>query len=71
MGLHFALSGVQEQHNLVSQQFIWFPPDTTIYDPSVYYKYTKLISKNNEHSFKDLNTTSKVAWVYAQVNSQH
>ena len=71
VGLHFALRGVQEQHDLLPQQFARFPPDTTIYDPSVYYKYTEFISKNNQHRFKDLNTTSKVARAYAQVDSQH
>ena len=47
------------------------PPDTTIYDPSVYYKYTKCIFKKNQYIFKDLNTTSKVAQAYGQVDSQH
>ena len=37
----------------------------------MYYQYTECISKNNQHQFKDLNSSTKVARVHAQVDSQH
>ena len=54
VGLHFALHGVQEQHNLVPQQFSRVPHETSVYDGYVYYQYTEYISKNNQHRFKDI-----------------
>ena len=54
VGLHFALRGVQEHHDLVPLQFVRMPPDSDIYDASVYYEYTELISKNNQHRFNSL-----------------
>lgn len=55
----------------VPQQFSHFPPDTSVYDWSVYYEYTEFISKNNQHQFKDINMQNKVCWAYAQVDSEH
>ena len=68
-GLHIALRGVQEQHDLVPRQFRCFPPDTTVYNSSVYYQYTEFISKNNQHRSKDVNVQIKVCRAYAQVDS--
>ncbi len=70
LGLHFALRGIQEQYDLVPQQVSRFPPDTTVYDSSVYYQYTEFISKNNQHRFKDVNMQSKVTRAYAQVDTE-
>ena len=39
VGLHFALRGVQEQHDLVPRKFSSVPPETSIYDGYVYYQY--------------------------------
>ena len=50
VGLHFALRGVQEQYDLVPQQLVRFPPDTTVYNSCVFYEYTEYISKNNQHA---------------------
>ena len=69
--LHFALHGVQEQHDLVPQQFSCVVPETSVYDEYVYYQYTEYISKNNQHRFKDLNSSSKITRAYAQVDSRH
>ena len=44
VGLHIALRGVQEQYDLVPQQFAQFPPDVTRYDCTVYYEYTEFVS---------------------------
>jgi len=71
VGLHFALRGVQEQHDLVPEQFVRFPLDCSVYHSAVYYQYTEFISKNNQHRFKDLNCTSKVTRAYAQIDSEH
>ena len=70
IGLHFALQGVQEQYDLVPQQFVRFPTDVAVYDRSVYYEYTEFISKNNQHRFKDVNMQSKSGRVYALVESE-
>ena len=71
VGLHFALRGVQEQHDLSPQQFIRFPPDVSVYNSNVYYQYTEFISKTNQHRFKDLNSAGKVSRAYAQVDVEH
>ena len=68
--MHFALRGVEEQYSLVPNQFVRFPPDTAIYEPDVYYEYTELISKNNQHRYKDINTKNKVVKAYAQIGSE-
>ena len=47
LGLQFALRGVQEQYDLVPSQLCRFPLDTSVYNSSVYYQYTELVSKNN------------------------
>ena len=39
------------------------------YNEEVYYTYHELISKNNQHRFKDINCKSKSARVYAIVDS--
>ena len=71
VGLHFTLHGVQQQHDLVARQFSRVPPQTSIYDGYVYYQYTEYISKNNQHWFKDLNSSSKVVRAYAHADLQH
>ena len=70
VGLQFALRGVQEQYDLVPSQLCRFPADTSIYDSSVFYQYTELVSKNNQHRFKDVNMQNKTGRVYAQVDSE-
>ena len=65
------MAGVQEQHDLVPRQFSRVVPETSVYDGYVYYQYTEYISKNNQHRFKDLNSSSKITRAYAQVDSRH
>ena len=65
VGLNFVLRGVQEQHDLVPTQFIRVPEDQTVYNKSVYYQYIELVSKNNQHRFKDINMTNKTTRAYA------
>ena len=66
VGLNFVLRGSQEQYDLVVEQLKRVPPDFGIYDDSVYYQYTEFISKNNQHRFKDINSTNKEVRSYAQ-----
>ena len=54
VGKNFALRGVQEQHDLVPSQFVSTPSDMRAYNSCVFYEYTELISKNNQHRFKDI-----------------
>lgn len=54
VGLNFVLRGVQEQYDFVPFQFTRFPQDMSVYDSSVYYEYVELVSKNNQHRFKDM-----------------
>ena len=54
-GLNFVLRGVQEQHDLIPSQFSHVPQDKSVCNTSVYYEYTELVSKNNQHRFKDIN----------------
>ena len=49
LGLHFCLRGVQEQYDLVPQQFAQVPADLIVYNGFVYYEYTEFILKNNQH----------------------
>ena len=65
VGLNFVLRGVQEQHDLIPSQFSRVPQDKSVYNTSVYYEYTELVSKNNQHRFKDINTQNKVIRAYA------
>ena len=69
MGLNFIPQGAQEQYNLVPDQLKHVPPDVGIYTSSVYYLYTEFISKNNQHRFKDINSTNKEVCSYAQPGS--
>ena len=69
-GLHFVLRGVQEQHNLLPSQFVRVPKDVSIYNASVYYEYIELVSKNNQHRFKDINSTNKTTCAYALPGSE-
>jgi hypothetical protein len=66
MGLNFVLRGIQEQYDLVPSQLKRLPSDVTVYDESACYIYTEFISKNNQHRFKDANSTNKVVRSYAQ-----
>lgn len=70
VGLNYVLRGVQEQYDLLPRQFVRVPSDLSIYDDSVFYKYTEYISKNNQHRFKDINSTNKEVHAYAQPGSQ-
>ena len=70
LSLQFALRGVQEQYDLVPSQLCRFPLDTSVYNSSVYYQHTELVSKNNQHRFKDVNMQNKTGRVYAQVDSE-
>ncbi len=69
VGLHFALRGIQEQYNLVPSQLVRVPSSIRVYDHSVYYEYVEFISKNNQHRFKDINSTNKCVRFYAQPGS--
>ena len=69
-GLHLCLRGVQEHHDLKVHQFRRHPEvDTKKYDDSTYYEYVELISKNNQHRFKDIHMKNKTVKVYAIVGS--
>ena len=46
-GMNFVLRGIQEQHDLVRDQFTRFPPDFALYDSTVYYKYTVYLQKQS------------------------
>ena len=65
IGLQFCLRGVQEQYELSPSQLIRYPPDMTVFNEEVHYKYTEFISKNNQHRFKDINTSNKQGYSYA------
>ena len=69
VGLHFCLCSVQEQHELTVQQLIRHLSDLDSYDDSTYYQYVELISKNNQHCFKDIHMKNKTTKVYAMVGS--
>lgn len=58
-GLHCCLHGVQEQSDLKFEQLIHHPPEVEVYDSDVYYEYVELISKTNQHRFKDINMKNK------------
>ena len=69
VGMQFVLRGVQEQHNLLTQQFTRHPRDGSVYSTDVYYQYTEYISKNNQHRFKDSKAKNKEVRLYAQPES--
>ena len=52
------------------EQFRRFPSEVSVYDTSTYYEYTELISKNNQHRFKDLHARNKSVEVYAICDSE-
>ena len=66
VGLCFALRGVQEHHDLKLEQLKHYPPDKIQYSGD---EYTKFISKNNQHRFKDINSVNKKVKVYGQPDS--
>ena len=66
VGMNFVLRGIQEQHDLVQDQFVRPPSIVTQYDASVFYEYTEFVSKNNQHRFKDTDSKNKSVRVYAQ-----
>ena len=70
IGLNFVLRGVQEQQDLVPSQFNHVPQDRSVYNTAVYYEYTELVSKNNQHRFKDINAQNKVIRAYALPGNQ-
>ena len=70
IGLNFVLKGVQEQHDLILSQFSHVPQDKSVYNTSVYYEYIELVSKNNQHRFKDINAQNKVIRAYALPGNQ-
>ena len=65
VGLNFVLRDVQEQYDFVPHQFTRIPQDRNVYDASVYYEYVELVSKNNQHRFKDINMQNKCTRAYA------
>ena len=70
VGLHFVLRDVQEQHDLLPSQFVHVPKDVSVYNASVYYEYIQLVSKNNQHRFRDINSTNKTTCAYALQRSE-
>ena len=64
------LRGVQEQQDLIPSQFSRVPLDKSVYNTKVYYQYTELASKNNQHRFKDINGQNKVNRAYALPGNQ-
>ena len=70
IGLHLCLRGVQEQHDLKVKQLQRCPKDIQVYNEEEYYEYTELISKNNQHRFKDIHMKNKKVKVHAIVGSQ-
>ena len=70
VGLNFVLRGVQEQYDLVPNQFHRVPEDQMVYDTSVYYEYTEFLSKNNQHRFKDINLKNKCVRAYAMPGNE-
>ena len=62
---------VQEQYNLVMSQLTRVPPETSIYNEAIYYEYKELISKNNQHRFRDIDTRNKVVKVFALPGNDH
>ena len=65
VGLQFCLRGVQEQYDLTITQFVRSQPDTSIYNSDIFYSYTELVSKNNQHRFKDIDLHNKQVRAYA------
>ena len=65
IGLQFCLRGVQEQYELSPSQLTRHPPHMTVYNEEVYYQYTEFISTNDQHRFKDTNTSNKQVRSYA------
>ena len=65
IALNFVLRGVQEQHDLIPSQFSRVPQDKSVYNTLVYYEYTELVSKNNQHRFRDINAQNKAIHAYA------
>ena len=65
VGMNFALRGVEEQHNILPSQFVHTPSDVSVYNSCMFYEYTELISKNNQHRFKDINSKNKTCCGYA------
>ena len=54
MGLYCCIRGVQEHHDLKIEQIKHHPADVGVNHCYVFYEYTKLISKNNQHHHKDM-----------------
>lgn len=69
LGLNFVLRGVDEQYNMKPEQLVRHPSDPEVYSEDVFYEYTEFVSKNNQHRFKDINSTSKSVKAYAQPGS--
>ena len=67
VGIHFCLRGVQEQHDLTVEQFKRSPADPKVYDDNTYYEYVELISKNNQHRFKNIHSKNKTVKVHAMI----
>ena len=61
---------MQEQYDLKRSQFQRVPVDLSIYDSSTYYLYTEFVSKNNQHRFKDIDSSNKCVRCYAQPGSE-
>jgi hypothetical protein len=61
VGLYFCLRDEEEQYTctLVPEQFRRKPSDISVYSEDVSYLYHELISKNNQHRYKDINSKAK------------
>ena len=70
IGLNFILRGTQEQYDLIPSQFQRVPADHAVYNETVYYEYTEYISKNNQHRFKDINSSNKSVSAFAQPGNE-
>lgn len=62
MWVYILCSGVYK--NRFPSQFIHVPKDRSVYNASVYCEYVDLVSKNNQHQFKDINSTNKMTRAY-------
>ena len=52
------------------KQFRRFPADSSVYHSGCYYEYNELISKNNQHLFKDIHAKNKSIKVHAMCDSE-
>ena len=70
IGLNFIVRGTQEQYDLIPSQFQRVPANHAVYNETVCYEYTEYISKNNQHRFKDINSSNKSVSAFAQPGNE-